>query len=169
MKPINDLTAKEVRDIFNYNPDIGLLTWCVYRKGTKGIGKEAGNPQNKGYRQVHINYKRYLVHRIIWLFVTGAWPEEEIDHINGIRDDNRWNNLRQVTAYENKKNSKRYKNNTSGVTGVSWNDKQSKWVAYIHVNNKMNHFGFFANKSDAIAKRKRMEIKYNFHANHGRS
>lgn len=169
MKPINDLTANEAQKLFSYNSDTGLLTWRVSRSGTKGIGSEAGSPHNKGYKAVCFNYRRYLIHRIIWLIVTGDWPKEEIDHINGVRDDNRWDNLRQATGTENRKNSKRYKNNTSGVTGVYWKKAISKWVAYIVVNNKMLHLGSFANKVDAIAKRKKMEIKYNFHANHGRS
>lgn len=169
MKPINDLTANEVQTLFSYDPNTGLLTWRVSGKGRKGIGSEAGSPHNKGYKAVCVNYRRYLIHRIIWLIVTGSWPKEEIDHINGIRDDNRWNNLRQVTGHENKKNAKRYKNNTSGVTGVYWNKTISKWGAYIVVNNKMFYLGSFANKADAITKRKEMANEHNFHANHGRS
>ncbi len=101
--------------------------------------------------------------------MTGAMPEEHIDHINGIRDDNRWENLRPVNRATNQKNMKLFANNTSGVPGVRKSPNGLKWVSRIFTEGKEVHLGTFKNKEDAVAARKKAEIDYGVHANHGRS
>jgi len=121
-----------------------------------------------GYREVSILGKSYRSHRLAWLLHYGEEPKNQIDHINGVRDDNRIENLRDTTQAENCKNVKKPKNNTSGCVGVYWKKRDSVWRAAISVNDIQVSLGAFKDKSDAIAARLKAEIKYGFHANHGR-
>lgn len=100
--------------------------------------------------------------------MTGSWPKEQIDHINHVRSDNRWINLREATNQENCKNRSISIRNKSGVVGVRWTKGKTKWAAYIHVNSKDKYLGFFFDKFEAICARKSAENKHGFHANHGR-
>ncbi len=91
-----------------------------------------------------------------------------IDHINGDRGDNRISNLRVVTSTENNRNKAINKNNTSGVTGVTWSKSRRKWIAQIHIGKIGKALGGFDRVEDAIAARKNAETRYGFHENHGR-
>ena len=152
-----------------YDPDTGIITWIKKPCRTVLVGSVAGSMNNMGYRQVGFNGSKYLAHRVAWLLVKGVWPEHEIDHINGVPDDNRWVNLRSVTHTENQHNAKRPRHNTSGVTGVYRSAAHSKWVAQIIVDNVNKYLGIYINFDDACAARKAAELKYGFHENHGRS
>jgi hypothetical protein len=99
---------------------------------------------------------------------TGKWPDTEIDHINGNRADNRFENLRQVSHQENGKNTKRYASNRSGFAGVGRTTNPSKWRARIRVNGKLVHLGVFDSAEDARTARKAAEKQFGFHENHGR-
>jgi hypothetical protein len=97
-----------------------------------------------GYYVVKINSKAYPWHRLVWEHFYGPIPEGmQIDHINGVRDDNRLENLRLATNSQNGMNTKKYKNNTSGVRGVRWNKSKGKWEASINVNGKTKYLGSF--------------------------
>lgn len=122
----------------------------------------------KGYRCGRFNGKPLFAHRVIWAIVHGHWPEQDIDHINGIRSDNRLSNLRSVSRSENMRNKMRPPNNTSGFIGVSWDKKSGKWFAQIQVCGKNNSLGHFSDKSEAVKARKRAEQEFGFHINHGR-
>jgi hypothetical protein len=101
----NDLSAEQVRSLLDYDPDSGNLFWKVDRSGNARKGDIAGSHScvngRDGYIRVQINGSRYLAHRIIWLWVTGAFPSEQIDHINLVKNDNRLSNLRQASCSEN--------------------------------------------------------------------
>lgn len=163
-----------LRKILDYNPETGVLTWKK-REGLKGSwnAKYAGKPaftsgNGHGYWCGAINSKNLLAHRVIWKLVYGSEPDQ-IDHINGIRSDNRLENLRNVSPQENQRNCVRQRNNVSGATGVIWNKQARKWHSKIVVNGKELHLGFFVDFEAAVAARKNAEVKYNFHANHGRA
>ena len=96
------------------------------------------------------------------------WPRKTIDHVNGDRSDNRVVNLRSVAHQENHRNRAIPKSNTSGVMGVYWGKRDRKWYAQIKINGKKKHLGSFSCKKKAIQARKKAEIDYGFHANHGR-
>ena len=100
--------------------------------------------------------------------MEGSFPSEEVDHVNHVRDDNRFGNLRKASHLQNLQNQSLYKNNSSGVVGVCWYGRIKKWVARIKLNGKNKHLGCFINKKEAIRARNEGEIKYNFHQNHGR-
>lgn len=120
-----------------------------------------------GYRHGHVLEGLHRAHRVIWKWMTGEEPEQ-VDHINGVRSDNRWLNLRNVTWAENAKNHKRRSDNTSGSTGIYWYRharKQGKWLAKIGG----EHIGYFHCLGQAVRARKEAERRLGFHENHGRA
>lgn len=124
---MTDYTPAYINSLFEYRD--GKLYRKTIRSNTK-IGDEAGWIGNKGYRLVGIDYKCVLVHKIIFLMHHGYIPEY-IDHINGIRDDNRIENLREATCSQNGCNQKRSLRNKSGCKNVSWNKARNKWAVRI--------------------------------------
>lgn len=108
----------------------------------------------------------FLVHRLVWLYMTGEHPNGEIDHINGNRKDNRWENLRLVTAFENARNQGERKDNTSGCRGVTRNG--AGWLVRISHKGVRYHLGTFRDKNEAIAVRKQAERDLNYHPNHAK-
>ena len=141
------------------------LLWKVNKARAKK-GDLAGYITAQGYRTVRADGKMYGVHRLIWLMVKGHMPDCEVDHINGIRLDNRICNLRSVSWSDNGKNKRMLKNNTSGCIGVS--QYGDRWQAYINADAKRISLGVFHLKDDAIKARKKAEEYYNYHDNHGR-
>lgn len=142
------ITAEEARQLFFYNPDTGDITWRVSRSGVRN-NNVAGYARREGYRVVFVNGKLYLAHRVAWAIVNGAWPETGIDHINGNKTDNRWDNLRLATKSQNGMNRPAPSNNTSGYKGVSRNKK--RWAASIHENGLKRHLGTFDTPKEAHA------------------
>lgn len=92
-----------------------------------------------------------MAHDLVWLYVHGRWPEDQIDHINMIPDDNRLKNLREATNAQNGANRRKHRDNTSGFKGVTWSAERKKWVASIGVNNKSIALGRYAKIEDAVA------------------
>ena len=160
------LTAAKARELFSYNPITGELTNRVTRNHNAIAGEIAGGYSQQGYRHVRVFGSLRKVHRVIFLIMTGRWPDE-IDHINHIRDDNCWVNLREASHRGNSRNQSMHKTNTSGVCGVCWAKERQKWLACIWANNKNLNLGLYNDKEDAIAARAAAEIKYGFHENHG--
>lgn len=175
------LTYAQVSEVLNHDPEAGKLFWlprqahlCKDEHQMKVwnrlyAGKEALNSINSaGYRKGCIFYSQLLAHRVIWLLHYGEWPTDQLDHINGIKADNRIVNLRSVTTVENLRNVALSSRNSSGVMGVHWNTKDRVWHATIKYNKKFIHLGSFAQFDDAVDARKRAERAYGFHPNHGR-
>lgn len=157
-------------ELFNYNPDTGILSVKSIRKGDRRseIGSEAGfessvkNSKLK-YRRTEIRSTSYKVHRIIYVMMTGEQPEN-IDHIDGNGLNNRWDNLRSVTRSENMRNCKQRTDNTSGVKGVSYYKQTKRWLAKItNDEGKRMNLGYFKVKQDAINARMEAEKKYNLY------
>ena len=133
----------------------------------KSANKEAFTASKCFYRIGRIFGKNFKRSRVIFALYHGKWPENDIDHINQIRDDDRIVNLREVTHQENMRNIPMLSTNTSGVTGVGWYKPSGKWKAQIQNSGKGIYLGYFRDKQDAIAARKEAEIEYGFHKNHG--
>ncbi|EJN3045456.1 HNH endonuclease [Salmonella enterica] len=156
-------------DLLKYNPETGVLSWAKPRGGVK-VGKAIGSRHAHGYLQMTFMGKKYLVHRFIWDLVhpdDKLGPGEEIDHINHVKDDNRLCNLRKVKRLGNCQNVGRSKRNTSGVTGVSLDPINQKWVAQIKCDGEYTFLGRFTNFGDAVEARKNAERELGFHENHG--
>jgi hypothetical protein len=166
-------SAVYIRERLDYDPATGLFLWRRHdampnKWNGRWAGNVAGRTCHKGYRQIAIANSRHSAHRIAWLMMTGEWPKADIDHINGVRDDNRFSNLREATRAENNRNASMQKRNASGVSGVSWHKMARKWQANISVGHRRIHLGLFSDITAAAAARKTAEIEHGFHPNHGR-
>jgi len=144
-------TIEELNRRFRYDAVSGLLYIKNSTNPRTKVGEICGYRGPNGYLRVKINYKPFMVHRVIWAMVHGAWPKEMIDHINGARDDNRLENLRDATCSENLWNQGIAKNNKSGVKGVSWSAQNQKWKAVVKFKRKPNFIGYFNTLEDADA------------------
>ena len=156
-----------MKDVFNYDPNTGVITWAVKRGNRYKAGDTAGHITDSGYMRISYKKKFYMVHRLAWFLTYGSWPNHSVDHINQDKTDNRLANLRDVTNAENQKNRSAYKNNKSGTVGVGWHKAAKKWVAQIGVEGSVIHLGTFNDKEEAVNIRKEAELKYGFHKNHG--
>jgi len=146
----NKITHSELLQRINYDPETGIFTWPG-SLNNQWLGKQAGCIGAKGYRVIEISKVRYPAHRLAWFIVTGKWPLNQIDHINMIKDDNRFVNLREATNSQNKRNNKLRADNTSGFKCVHWRDDYKKWVVAVKYPNsdKQTKCGKFSNKIDA--------------------
>lgn len=161
-----------LRQRLRYEPETGKLFWLDHEGmskqwHTKWAGKESFTADSYGYRVGNIDNRLFLAHRVAWALHYGEWPIDQIDHINGVKDDNRINNLRAVTNQENQKNSSMAVNNKSGVTGVYWSKISRWWVAQIKVDGKQLYLGKFDTIEEAAAVRKEAATKYGFTERHG--
>ncbi len=132
--------------------------------------KKVTGTNNRGYVWVNLFGDMYLAHRLAFLYVLGRHPENEVDHINGDRLDNRWDNLRECSPFENSRNQGIRKDNTSGVRGVTfWKNTRGKkpWVARISHQGERILIGNFETFEEAVAARKNAEREYGYHKNHG--
>lgn len=154
MKYKNDITQDELKEFITYDKKTGLIKYKnPLRKGQKKPDHVSdGYLDPSGYIMLFIKDKSYRAHRLAWLYVTGNFPKEEIDHINGIRNDNRYVNLREVTRQQNKFNNKR--------KGYYYDRSKSRYRASIQLNNKMIHLGYFKEKSDARDAYVKAKIKH---------
>lgn len=155
MKPVDNT----IKDYISYNPKTGVLTWKKNSGFKQKVGHEITCKNFDGYITVGFKCKRYRGHRVAWFITYGEWPKE-IDHINGIRDDNRLINLRKITRKFNNINSKLRKDNLSGKAGVSKCAYGNKWVVRISTKNKYLMIGRFDNLQNAIDARIAAELKY---------
>ena len=131
------MTHDELKALLSYNPDTGQLTWLVRTSTRNWPGKPAGCLAPTGYVIVGINRKLYHAHRLAFLYMTGEWPEEHVDHINGETADNRWVNLRPVSRSVNMQNRRAKANNAAGLLGVSRNG--GRWSARIRDSSGRQH------------------------------
>ena len=143
------LTQARLKEILDYNPDTGEFRNIKTRKGiAKGVGSLAGSTNKNGYTYIAIDGKKYLAHRLAWLYTHNELPPE-IDHQNLNRSDNRIANLRRADKRLNSRNRTKQKNNTSGFKGVSWSKSVQKWHASIKLDGVPQHLGYFSLKEDA--------------------
>ena len=135
------LTQKELKELLHYNPDTGVFTWLVNR-GPNKAGNVADNTTKKGYTRFLVGGSNYQSHRLAWLYMTGEWPRKGIDHINGVKDDNRWVNLREATQRQNLYNRESIKGSSSKHKGVYWAKWAKKWVVKARSPVKLLHLGY---------------------------
>lgn len=134
-----------------YNPDTGLFTWVRPASRRALPGATAGWLNDSGYILISLDGVKYRAHRLAWRYVYGCWPQNQIDHINGNRADNRIVNLREATDAQNRQNMARRSDNRSGYAGVYWAAWANKWRAEIRVDNKRYRLGYFDAAEDAYA------------------
>jgi hypothetical protein len=144
------LTQDELKRQLSYDPETGALTRRIRSSNRIKIGDEAGTASPDGYRRVWVGGKLYLAHRLAWLYVHGAWPTGELDHIDGQKANNRLANLRDVPHQMNVQNLKiARKDSKSGVLGVHWEPSKHRYVAQSSLNGKRTFLGHFKTISEA--------------------
>lgn len=179
-KPI--LTQEYLKECLNYDLETGVFTWKTrprhHFKTDKAMKmwhsrdyvKSPGClKEDSGYVVIGLNYHIFRAHRLAWLYMTGTFPQHQIDHINHIRSDNRWENLRLADNAENHKNMSMNRDNRSGINGVSLHKQTGKWEAYISFNNQRIHLGRYENIECAAMIREIFNQLFGFHENHGAS
>jgi hypothetical protein len=168
-----------LRELISYNADTGILTWnervekhFPNRRAWKIWNtRYAGKPafcRIRGYLRIRVTGQALFAHRVAWAIYHGRWPIDQLDHINGITDDNRIQNLREVNNAENSRNSKKPAHNKSGRIGVNYLKKNKKWRAEIGYEGSNFHLGSFDTFEAACAAREWAEKQLGFSENHGR-
>lgn len=144
------LTTETLREMLDYCPETGVFSWKVNIK-RKPLGSVAGSIQPNGYLRIQIKSEQFMAHRLAWFYVHGVWPDLNLDHINGIKTDNRIANLREATLNENMSNIGRRKHNKSGLKGVSFCSQTGKWRAGIQIAGVEKNLGRYPTKEEASA------------------
>lgn len=169
---VDMITQARLKELLKYDPLTGRLMWAVSRPG-KHRGSDAGcikrDEAGKKYRQTSVDSIRYLDHRLIWLYIHGELPAEEIDHIDGDGLNNKMENLRSVSHAVNQRNRRLCSNSRSGFNGVSWHSKHRNWQVNIWAKGKQMSLGRYQSLIDAVAARIRGNKKHGYHENHGQS
>lgn len=162
-----EVTELNVKDLFSYCHKTGFIFWNISRSNGVKKGDKVGSikidSSGMRYIQTIICKKYYLVHRIIWLYVHGYWPDK-IDHINRDGTDNRIENLRNVSNSENQRNRGLFKRNKSGISGVHRISGSDRLYVYI---GEREYLGSFDDFFEACCARKSAERRCGYHENHG--
>jgi hypothetical protein len=140
---VTELTSQRLYDLFRYDESTGYLHWRA-RRGKARFDQVAGHISAHGYRKVQVDGKQYFVHRLVWLYVHGVWPTYEIDHINGVKDDNRLVNLRDIPHADNQKNR-------IGAKAARPDNNGKGFSARIYTNGQRTHLGYFKTAEEAQA------------------
>ena len=144
-------TPEELRELLDYDTESGVFTRKVQTSPKALVGDVAGGLNNGGYRQIRVKGVQYMAHRLAWYYIYGVDPKEQIDHINGLTDDNRIDNLREATHAENMRNQGKQVSNTSGYKGVCWNKEKKKFQAQCWANGKNHNLGLYPTPEEAHA------------------
>jgi hypothetical protein len=173
-------TKEYLNEVLNYDPETGLLRWKVralHHFNSEGFGKSWNSRWANKEAFTHVNSSGYRTggllgelwgaHRVIYKLITGVDPDQ-VDHIDGDKVNNRFENLRSVSAEENMRNQKQRVSNSSGITGVYWHSEAEKWCAAIRAYGTPMQLGYFDSLEAAATVRKAAEVKYGYHENHGR-
>lgn len=144
------ITPEKLRDLLRYDPETGMFTYREMR-GHMMPGDVAGSVNKDGYVTVKVCRRVYLAHRLAWLYVTGAWPVKLIDHRNGIKTENRFDNLREADEFINQQNIRRAPRNktSSPLLGARWRKDCLMWRSSIRINGRNKSLGMFETDADA--------------------
>lgn len=149
------LTQEGLKELFDYDPETGALLRRIsvgkgnrWRKGTI-----AGHISKQGYGRVRVEGRMYLIHRLVWLWHKGYLPENDIDHIDRDKTNNRIENLREVSKSCNLQNTGNPANNTSGVKGISWWKSKEKWRVRMYIHKKDNFIKYCVDFDEAVLHR----------------
>lgn len=142
------ITLAVIADYLSYDAVTGQLYQKKKRPKIQ-VGTVAGGLTLKGYRYIQLRGHKYPAHHLVWMFETGSFPTHAIDHIDGNKTNNCFNNLREVTNKQNCENRVAQKNNKTGYKGVSFNSRLQKYVAQIQHNGNAIYIGVFISAYDA--------------------
>jgi hypothetical protein len=155
------VTQEVLKDYLSYDSLTGVFEWIKSYRNQK-IGKKVGSYDKDGYLQIKLQRKIYRSHRLAWLYVYGKFPDGQIDHIDGVRDNNAIANLREVTFAGNSQNQRiSHKDSSFGMLGIDYNKSKNRFRARIQTNGKRITLGGFATAEEAFEAYK--EAKRKFH------
>jgi hypothetical protein len=146
------LTQERLKQLLDYSPDTGLFYWRVDRGGIKA-GSIAGARRESGYITISVDSRLYRAHQLAWLWMTGRWPAQFVDHKDMQKDNNRWANLREATKSQNQMNTRLQSNNTTGHKGVTWFKQYGKYQVMVWKNRKAHFIGYFETLEEAATAR----------------
>lgn len=158
MADITRVPGDWLKNLLEYNPHTGEFFWLRSVSPVVTVGDRAGSVYANGYRYIQVYGEDYRAGRLAWFFMTGEDPTEFIDHINRIRDDDRFENLRKATNSQNQANAF-WTTNTSGFRGVSWIKSRGKWAASITVDGHQRNLGRYQTRIEAAKAYKRAAIE----------
>ena len=142
-KQLTQLTQQRLLEVLSYDESSGRFTWLQPNSPRVFVGSPAGSLHSgSGYRRLMVDGRKYLEHRLVWLAATGEFPPILIDHINGIKHDNRISNLRLATRKQNNENVKLRIDNTTGFKGAT-RKPDGRWEAQIQTNKTKVYLGLF--------------------------
>jgi hypothetical protein len=147
--PKNTLTQDKLKELFDYDYDLGVFKRIKVTSYNTKIGDTVGSTRKDGYVTIGIDKKKYLAHRLIWLYVYGKYPDNLIDHKDGNKSNNRLDNLRDCTNLQNLQSKRLHPLNTSGYRGVTYFESIDRWRARICYDYKMLELGFFETPEQA--------------------
>lgn len=150
-----EITPEMLTNIFDYNPETGILT--RRRTGRVVSGTNGGSG---GYLTVNVLGSPMYIHRVAFAIVNGRLPAGEVDHVNGVKTDNRIANLRVASRSENGRNVSAHRDSKTGVLGVCLEKRSGKYLARIKTPKKTIHLGLFDTAEEAAAARKTAEAIY---------
>lgn len=162
------VNVDRLKEVFTYDPETGIFRWKISPRNRTLPGDLAGHVNDSGYMVVTIDKQLLRMHRAAWAIYYGEMPSKHIDHINGIRSDNRICNLRLATKSENCQNTARRKDNKTGAKGVHYRKDTGKYSATISLNGKTMNLGCFDDFESAVKARHDAEIKYHPYRSIGR-
>lgn len=162
------IKKSNLKDYINYCPHTGKLTWIDSIWARSIVGREVGSVSSGGYRCMTFEGKTINSHRVIYFYMTGAMPSGEIDHIDGCKLNNKWDNLRDVSHSENLKNKRIRKPARGKIFGVNKREESSVWRAMINIDGKRMYLGQYSSFFDACCARLSAQNKYSFGPVHGR-
>lgn len=146
------ITAEVLRAIVTYEPDTGVFRWNIRPGQSVHAGQIACNRRADGYLAMQYQNRLYKAHRLAWLYMTGAWPIETVDHINRDTADNRWDNLRLASRAQQTANRKtRSKTGFKGVAFCPQKGAKPYRAVFYHRAGQREHLGYFASAADAAA------------------
>jgi len=137
------LTFERAHELLDYDPTTGVFRWKIKRRGPRRPGEVAGTVGSHGYIAIVIDGEGWLGHRLAWFMTHGSLLDDQIDHENLIRVDNRLKNLRVATPLQNRGNVRVRSDSRTGVKGVSWHKQTQKWNAHIRINGRKRSLGLF--------------------------
>lgn len=140
-------TQEKIKSILFYDKELGVFTWRIKPRSAMFAGDVAGKTNHNGYQMIGFGYRQYQAHRLAWIYEYGEWPRGQIDHINGIKTDNRISNLRVVDTRGNSINRKVHR--SGKLPGAHFDKRHNRWQALISINGKNTHIGMFATDKEA--------------------
>lgn len=145
------MTQDQLKQYIKYDCITGIFTRCgLHKQDRKSkIGTTIGSLEKTGYLVIRVCGNLYKAHRLAWLYMTGEWPSKEIDHINRIKTDNKWENLRVATDKDQQGNYNIRKDNKSGFRGVSFHKRDKVWQATLQTKSDQKFIGNFKTKEEA--------------------